>query len=123
MHGVAGLLSKSARPAAQSEQEVDPPDENCPMSHGTHGVAGSKSSSISPATHAVHSLRPIGRYVPAPQLMQEVAPAGLVVPAPHATHGVEASKSSSTVPTAQGLLESFILIDEECDDFGAGIDD
>ena len=53
VHGVAGLLSKSACPAGQAVQLVDDSGENVPIAHTLHAVAALRSKSAVPMAHGV----------------------------------------------------------------------
>ena len=69
---MAGLESRSARPAAHGVHDVAPAVVMLPATHMWQGVDGSLSSSASPAAHSVHSVEPIGLNVPTGQLAHGV---------------------------------------------------
>ena len=104
-HAVAGVLSRSAKPAGQIVHAVSPVlIASEPDGHASHGVEGSKSRSARPASHPVHTVAPSGLYSPALQGPQTVAGSSSksAVPAAHSSHVVAPVQSQSPLSHATG---------------------
>ena len=84
-HTVEGVPSRSARPASQRRQFVEPCGAKVPFLQGSQGVLASRSSSWRPRAHSAQATAPLGAKRPALQTSQ----------------GVEARPSVSALPATQ----------------------
>ena len=112
-HGVAGSESRSAYPAGQSVQTVEPRPELCPGAQAAQPVAGSRSWSYSPCERQCSSGQAQrgrehgqGEHT-ALQVWQPAEPAPAYWPTAHSVQGVAALASLSAVPGGHCVQETW----------------
>ena len=74
VHGVAWLLSASAKPGSHLVHTTSPHPAYVPLAHAVHGVVGSESSSDCPAVQKLHVAWPLAANCPALQSSHSTVP-------------------------------------------------